>query len=251
MSASRTVAVAFLAALAMATLSVQPALGRRTVIGHSVQGRPIVAWVYGPSSAPRKVLLIGVIHGNEQAGLAITNAERQLRPPRGRPGMDSSGTQSRRRGRGHPTERARSRPEPKLPVPVAVLERPDLLFRTAAGIRAGDAGNDAPRAASPSGPHSHLSPTHGPGRRVRWGSWRCAPLCAGCRHARHLPTFLPGEETAWSNHTLPGTTSFVVELPAGRLGPAALKRQLRAVRAIELGQRAGSPARCDSSTVAL
>jgi murein tripeptide amidase MpaA len=40
--------------------------GRRIVIGRSVQGRPIVAWVYGPSTAPRTVLLIGVIHGNEQ-----------------------------------------------------------------------------------------------------------------------------------------------------------------------------------------
>jgi protein MpaA len=63
-------------------------------------------------------------------------------------------------------------------------------------------------------------------------------------------TFLPGVETAWSNHTLPGTTSFVVELPAGPVGPAALARHLRAVRGVELAERTGSAARCDSSTPA-
>jgi protein MpaA len=63
-------------------------------------------------------------------------------------------------------------------------------------------------------------------------------------------TFLPGEETAWSNHALPGTTSFVVELPAGPVGPAALARHLRAIRAVELGERTGPAHRCDSTTTA-
>jgi hypothetical protein len=63
-------------------------------------------------------------------------------------------------------------------------------------------------------------------------------------------TFLPGEETAWSNHTFPGTTSFVVELPAGPVSPAALARHERAIRAVELGQRSGSATRCDSTTIA-
>jgi protein MpaA len=63
-------------------------------------------------------------------------------------------------------------------------------------------------------------------------------------------TLLPGEETRWSDHALPGTTSFVVELPAGPVGPAALARHLRAVRAVELGRRTGSSTRCDSTTPA-
>ena len=63
-------------------------------------------------------------------------------------------------------------------------------------------------------------------------------------------TFLSGTETAWSNHTLPGTTSFVVELPAGPVSAGALARHIRAVRAIELGQRSGSATRCDSVTPA-
>jgi hypothetical protein len=63
-------------------------------------------------------------------------------------------------------------------------------------------------------------------------------------------TFLSGVETAWSNHTLPRTTSFVVELPAGPVPADALGRHLRAVRAIELGRRSGSSTRCDSVTPA-
>jgi protein MpaA len=63
-------------------------------------------------------------------------------------------------------------------------------------------------------------------------------------------TFLSGEETAWSNHTFPGTTSFVVELPAGPVRREALARHVRAVRAMELGQRSGSARRCDSITPA-
>jgi protein MpaA len=63
-------------------------------------------------------------------------------------------------------------------------------------------------------------------------------------------TFLSGEATTWSNRTLPGTTSFVVELPAGRVAPVALARHVRAVRAMELGQRSCSATKRDSITPA-
>ena len=63
-------------------------------------------------------------------------------------------------------------------------------------------------------------------------------------------TFLSGVETGWSNHTFPGTTSFVVELPAGPVSPTAVAKHLRAVRAMELGERSGSATRCDSVTPA-
>ena len=58
---------------------------RRVVIGRSVRGRPIVARVIGPhppDAAPRKLLLVGCIHGNECAGFAILSAlaRRRCRP---------------------------------------------------------------------------------------------------------------------------------------------------------------------------
>jgi hypothetical protein len=66
---------------------------------------------------------------------------------------------------------------------------------------------------------------------------------AGLR-ATCLP-FLPGTATAWSNHTLPGTTAFVVELPAGSVDSAALGGHLRALWAMERGERTGSWSSCE------
>ncbi|MGH8922242.1 MAG: hypothetical protein ACRD0H_28545, partial [Actinomycetes bacterium] len=56
--------------------------------------------------------------------------------------------------------------------------------------------------------------------------------------------FLPGTAPGWENHEFPGTTSFVVELPAGPVGPVALTRHLQAVQAMQRGERSGSRTRC-------
>ena len=63
--------------------------------------------------------------------------------------------------------------------------------------------------------------------------------------AGHYPQ-VPGGAPRWENHLLPGTTSFVVELPAGPVGAAALNRHLRAIRAMEAGQRSGSRTSCSA-----
>lgn len=51
-------------------------------IGYSVQGRPIVAQRSGDLGG-RRVLVIGVIHGNEDAGSAIIGQLRSTAPPSG------------------------------------------------------------------------------------------------------------------------------------------------------------------------
>jgi hypothetical protein len=56
--------------------------------------------------------------------------------------------------------------------------------------------------------------------------------------------FLPGTATSWSNHTFPGTTAFVVELPAGPVSAGALRRHLRALYGVERGERVGSRTGC-------
>src|SRR5450432_3995037 len=67
-----------------AASSPSAAVPRRTVVlGHSVDGRRLVAQVIGPDSARRKVLLLGCIHGNECAGLRILSAAAARRPPAG------------------------------------------------------------------------------------------------------------------------------------------------------------------------
>jgi hypothetical protein len=49
--------------------------------------------------------------------------------------------------------------------------------------------------------------------------------------AGRLPPY-SGTATGWSNATFPGTTAFVVELPAGRLSPQQTARLAGAVRVV-------------------
>jgi murein peptide amidase A len=59
---------------------------------------------------------------------------------------------------------------------------------------------------------------------------RIYALAAGMRFYHHH--WLDGTATNWQNHHLPGSASFTVELPAGSLGPAQVRRQVRAVLAL-------------------
>jgi protein MpaA len=54
----------------------------KTVIGHSVRGRPITAWHLGERGKP-KVLLVATMHGNEGAPRQILAALRDGRPVHG------------------------------------------------------------------------------------------------------------------------------------------------------------------------
>jgi murein peptide amidase A len=53
------------------------------ILGHSVRGRPIRAYVVGDPAARHSVLVVGCIHGDETAGEAVTKALRHELPPRG------------------------------------------------------------------------------------------------------------------------------------------------------------------------
>ena len=57
---------------------------RRSLSGHSVQGRPIRALELGfgsGSRGSRRVLVVGCIHGDECAGTAVVRRLEQLPPP--------------------------------------------------------------------------------------------------------------------------------------------------------------------------
>jgi protein MpaA len=194
--------------------------------------------------------VVGCIHGNECAGLAITSALRHEPVPSGVqlwvvPEMNPDGTAADTRQNADavdlnrnfpyrweritdPTFSSGPRPasEPETRAAISLVRR----LRPAVTIWY----------------HQHMDlvalagADFGLARRYA----EIAQLRATCL------TFLSGVETAWSNHTFVGTSSFVVELPAGPVNRAALARHLRAVRAMELGQRSGSATRCDSITTA-
>ena len=186
----------------------------------------------GDTGSPTRALVVGCIHGNECAGTAVT---RILGPlvPGGRPLGRLAAQSGRLRARPAP-ERARRRPEPQLPVRVE-SGRPALGWRVpraAPTFRAGDAGG---RPAHPANQASVTIWFHQPQALVRaWGpsSPRHAAMhaCRGCGSgAIRWPR---GTAPNWQNHRFPGTSSFVVELPAGPLTPAAANRHARAVLAL-------------------
>jgi len=53
---------------------------RRTLLGHSVRGRPIYVTEVGDRSSPRRLLVVGCIHGDEAAGIAIASAVERAAP---------------------------------------------------------------------------------------------------------------------------------------------------------------------------
>jgi protein MpaA len=215
-----------------------------------VQGRPIVAWTFGPDRAGRKILVVGCIHGNECAGLRILSALRHARVHKGVqlwlvPEANPDGTAADTRQNAHGVDLNRNFPYRWKPIsdptyysgPLAVSEpETRAVIRLARRIR--------PAVTIWYHQHMDLVDMAGGDRGVARRYAHVAGLEATCL------TFLTGEETAWSNHTFPGTTAFVVELPAGPVLPDALARHVRAVRAIEAGQRSGSATRCDSTTPA-
>ncbi len=225
-----------------------PAGAKRILIGKSVDGRPIVAWSIGSDQAPRKILVVGCIHGNECAGLAITSALLRRPVPKGVqlwvvPEVNPDGTAANMRQNAHGVDLNRNFPyrwrpvsdptyfsgpsassEPETRTVIALVRR----IRPAVSIWYHQ--------------HMDLVDESGGNRGFPRRYARIAGLRATCL------TFLSGTETAWSNHLLPGTSSFVVELPAGPVDRRAQLRHLRAVRAMELGQRTGSATRCDSIT---
>lgn len=76
----RGLIVASLVAAGLA--SAAPQSRQALVLGHSVRGRPIVAYERGDRSAPATVV-VGVIHGTEPAGLAVIARLRRMPLPLG------------------------------------------------------------------------------------------------------------------------------------------------------------------------
>ncbi len=239
--ASCTVGVA----LALLCATAPFAAARNVVMGHSVRGRPIVAQVIGADSAPRKILLVGCLHGDECAGTRILSALAGKPPPSGvelwlvrRLNPDGSATGTRQDARGVDLNRNfpfhwRALPGPTYYSGPHALSEPESRAAVALIRRI------HPAVTVWYHQHEDLVDMAGGDRAIARRYAQLAGLRATC-----LP-FLPGTASDWSNHAFPGTTSFVVELPAGAVAPAAMRRHLRALRALERGARSGSASGCD------
>jgi protein MpaA len=233
--AAAVVLAALAGAAGQASAAEAPLQGTVSTLGHSADGRPIRVVRLGDRRAPRKVLVVGAIHGDETAGIPVLRALRRRAAPRGvelwlvpslNPDGVAAGTRQnahgvdlnrnfpnawRAQGRPFDTDHAGPRPlsepESRLASRLIARLRPAVTIWYHQALTLVDLG------------------TAGDPALVR----RYARLSG--LPARRLG-FLPGVATRWQNARDRGSSAFVVELPAGPLDAAGIARHARAVRAV-------------------
>jgi protein MpaA len=203
------------------------------VIGRSVQDRAIRVVRVGDPAAPRKVLVVGCIHGNERAGIAVTRALRRVAPPAGTQWLvldelNPDGAAAGARGNAHGVDLNRNFPTGWRPMSgfYASGPRPSSEPET----RAIESYILRERPVVTIWYHQHMNgvirPVGSRGSRLV----RRYARVAGMRTIGLAP--LPGTAIRWQKHRRSWASAFVVELPAGSSPAAAVRRHVRAVAAV-------------------
>jgi protein MpaA len=224
-----------LAAIAAALVLSAPASSgplTRLVLGRSVQGRAISAIELGDPASPRKALVVGCIHGNECAGLAIVRRLEQLGPETGVdlwivPEANPDGHALDQRQNAHGVDLNRNFPWHWRPLPRGTYySGPRAASEPETRIMLRFLRRIHPTISIWFHQHMRLVDESGGDVSVERTFARLVGLPLWS-----LPRY-PGSVTSWENHHFADTTAFVVELPAGSLSPAAADRYADAVRAV-------------------
>jgi len=204
------------------------------MLGRSQQGRPIFAWEVGDPSATRRTLVVGAIHGNEPAGIAIARALEHTRPPAHTvlwivPDLNPDGVAAgtRQNARGVDLNR-------NFSYGWRVLGPPGTTFYAgphALSERETRIAVKLVRRIRPTTSiwfHQHLDVVDDSGTRP--GVARRFAQLAGMGAARLASE--PGSAVTWEDHILPAGAAFVVELPAGPVPSKRIAVFTRAIRAL-------------------
>ena len=203
----------------------------RVLLGRSVDGRPIVAVELGDPASPRKVLVVGAVHGNEPAGIAI--ADLLISRPALEsvdlwvvPSFNPDGVAAGTRGNAHGVDLNRNFPWRWRPLSGVYYSGAHALSEPESRIAYRLL--DRLRPAVSIWFHQHLDVVDESGGSVVVERRFAALVGLGvARLARE-----PGSIVGWENEQFRGGTAFVVELPAGSLRPTATDRFVRAIDAI-------------------
>jgi protein MpaA len=204
-------------------------VGRRTVmLGRSVDGRAITAVETGDFDSPWKALVVGCIHGNECAGIAIAAGLARTQPPRDADlwiltNLNPDGAAAGTRGNAHGVDLNRNLPYRWQRLSGIYYSGPRPLSEQESRI--------AYRLISRLRPnisiwfHQHMDVVDETGGNVAVER-RFAAL-VGLRLERLQRE--PGSVVGWENHRFRSGAAFVVELPAGALSRMAAARFVHAV----------------------
>ncbi len=216
---------------ALVALAVTAPVGAAAeIIGRSVLGRPISLTRIGDDSAAVKVLVVGVIHGNEDAGLSVVGPLLSTAASPGVqllvvPSVNPDGRRARTRGNAHGVDLNRNFPFrwKRIPSTSRYFSGPRPLSEPESQAVRSMIRRERPA----------LSIWfHQPERNVRDpDSSPEAQRYAGLVGLPFLPLAAPpGTVAEWTEDRVPGTEAFVVELAAGRLSSGAAARHVRAIR---------------------
>jgi murein peptide amidase A len=199
---------------------------RRVLLGRSWQGRAIEALEVGnPSGTP--ILVVGCIHGNETAGIAIARALERVSPSDLDlwivPDLNPDGVAANTRKNSHGVDLNRNFPWHWRPLDGVYESGPHPLSEREARIAHSLILRLHPHLTIWFHRHLDLVWASGGNRRIEKRFARLSGL-----PYRRLPQ-LAGSAISWQNNSLRGTTAFAAELPAGEPGPTAIARYVRAV----------------------
>lgn len=220
-------AVALLVTPGIYARTSDPVGHRVSDLGSSVDGRRITAIETGDLDSPRKVLVVGCIHGNECAGVVVAARLARAAPPETDlwlvPNLNPDGAAAGTRGNAHGVDlnrnfpwrwrrlggvfdsgqRPLSEPETRIAARLVLRVRPTVSIWF----------------------HQHLDLVDDSSGSLRIE--RRFAAAAGMRLAALSRE--PGSAVTWESHCLRRGSAFVVELPAGSLGSASAARLARAV----------------------
>jgi murein peptide amidase A len=216
------------AALTLLCLGPAAAGARVVPLGRSWQGRPITAIEVGNRSGTR-VLVVGAVHGTETGGIPIARALERLSPRDLDlwivPDLNPDGVADGTRQNAHGVDLNRNFPWRWRPMSGVYASGPGPLSEREASIAHALILRLRPHVTIWFHQHLDMVWASGGRRRVERAFARVSGL------PYHAMPQLAGSAIAWQNNTLRGTTAFAAELPAGRPGPAAVARYVRAVLA--------------------
>ena len=203
--------------------TVTPGRGRRIVLGDSLRGRQIVADGIGSLSSERPALVVGCIHGNEPAGIAVARDLVEDPPPAGAslwviPNLNPDGVAAHARGNARGVDLNRNFPWHWRQLGGQFYSGPSALSEPESRAAQRFIVQRRPRITIWFHQHDDVVDESGGDVSIERRFARLAHMPLA-----RLPRY-PGSATGWENHAMPGTTAFVVELPAGRLSPAGVER---------------------------